>query len=333
MIGGYIGLPIGGTFESEGDVTLTPALFVNSSTFYTQTVTTSYALEATLFVNSSAFQSPTIAASYELLPSLVTDADSFYAITVAASYDLLPALYTDGDTFYDPTVAAAYDLLPDLYEDADTFYSPDIVQGLLLSLFANTNAFHTPAVTADYELLPSLFADDDTFYSVAVTVAYDLIPSLYVDADTFHAPDIVVGVFPPHVANDNVFHPSTVRFFGGGTGLVFPTGKLLAEVRRLAAVADAKRAAQEAEKRAAREALRAEIEKAWLINIGAWVEPWVWPDLAHPEIDLSRMAFEIGGKQLQNKFDAVLFQIMEAERQAKLDADERDLEFLMMMAA
>src|SRR3990167_5157273 len=295
MIGGYIGLPIGGTFESEGDVTLTPALFVNSSTFYTQTVTTSYALEATLFVNSSAFQSPTIAASYELLPSLVTDADSFYAITVAASYDLLP----------------------DLYEDADTFYSPDIVQGLLLSLFANTNAFHTPAVTADYELLPSLFADDDTFYSVAVTVAYDLIPSLYVDADTFHAPDIVVGVFPPHVANDNVFHPSTVRFFGGGTGLVFPTGKLLAEVRRLAAVADAKRAAQEAEKRAAREALRAEIEKAWLINIGAWVEPWVWPDLAHPEIDLSRMAFEIGGKQLQNKFAAVLFQIMEAERQSE----------------
>lgn len=59
----------------------------------------------------------------------------------------------------------------------------------------------------------------------------------------------------------------------------------------------------------------------------------MWPDIPHPAIDLSALAFEIGGKELKDKFDSLLLQMMEAERQAMLDMQERDLEILMMMAA
>lgn len=248
-----------------------------------------------------------------LTASLFTNTNTFYSPTVAASYTLEPGLFADGDTFYSPTVAASYDLIPALYSDDDTFYSA--------------------TVTASYELTPALFVDADTFYTPVVTTAYDLFAPHYSDADTFYEHGAVRIIEPAHFANSNVFYPAQIRFFGGGTGLVFPTGKQLAALRRLQALADAQWEAKEAEKRRWREALRAEIEKQFLVNIGAWVEPWEWPDIPHPATDLAALAFEIGGKDLRDKFDSVLLQMMEAERQAMLDMQERDLEILMMMAA
>lgn len=119
---------------------------------------------------------------------------------------------------------------------------------------------------------------------------------------------------------------------GGGTGLYFPGPEQLAEIRAAA------QRAREAQQRKREERLRAErelretIEKNYLISIGAWVEPWEWPDLPHPEVDISDLAFRIGGEELQGQFDRLLWEAEHAKLQYRIEAEEEEIAILMAAA-
>ena len=73
-----------------GSVTLTPALFTNTNTFYTPTV---------------------VAGSVTLTPALFTNVNTFYSATLSYDQFLYPALFTNPNTFYN-TFAYLYPFHP-----------------------------------------------------------------------------------------------------------------------------------------------------------------------------------------------------------------------------
>jgi len=174
---GYLGyvvaVPISG-----GSQTLTPAIYVNTNTFYAPTVTPG---------------------DVGLIPSLFVDSDTFFIPNAVATYSLLPTLYSDSDIFFSPTISETYALLPGLYSDSDTFYTHTISgagapQNITPGLFSNSSSFYTQTVIAGtVNLTPSLYVDTDTFYSHVVATAGALFPALYVDSDTFFTQTVIPG--------------------------------------------------------------------------------------------------------------------------------------------
>lgn len=172
---------------------LTPSLFSNANTFYTQVVASTYSVTPSLYTDADIFYTQTVSATYALTPALFVDADAIPAHAVSATYALTPALFVDGDTFYTPAVSATYPLSPSLYSDGDTFYSQTVssTYGLTPALYADADTFYSHVVAqGDQALQPSLYDDADTFYSATVAASYALVPSLYVDVDTFYGPTI-----------------------------------------------------------------------------------------------------------------------------------------------
>ena len=120
---------------------------------------------------------------------------------------------------------------------------------------------------------------------------------------------------------------------GGGPGLLFaPTAQQVEDIREAALRAQEARDASAAERRQADEELRREIDKNFLISIGAWHEPWVWPDVPHPEADLSALAFDIGGAELRDRFDRLVYEINRAQTELDIMAEEDDIALLVAMA-
>ena len=120
---------------------------------------------------------------------------------------------------------------------------------------------------------------------------------------------------------------------GGGTGIVFaPTAEQIDAIRVAGERARVAREQSAQERIAAAEALRAEIDKNFLISIGAWHEPWVWPEIPHPEADLSALAFDIGGAELRDRFDRLVYEIKRAELEIEIMAEEEEIALLVAMA-
>src|SRR5215211_5102870 len=84
---------------SSGAVSLTPALYVDTDTFF----------------------APTVAAgAVSLTPSLYADSETFFAPIVAdGAVNLAPSLYLDAETFFTPTASATYALTAALFVDAE----------------------------------------------------------------------------------------------------------------------------------------------------------------------------------------------------------------------
>lgn len=119
---------------------------------------------------------------------------------------------------------------------------------------------------------------------------------------------------------------------GGGVGLLFPTADQIDDIRRAALEAERARDISAEARLEAEAALRADIEKNFLISIGAWHEPWVWPDIPHPEADLSALAFDIGGAELRDRFDRLVYEIRRTEIEIEIMAEEEEIALLAAMA-
>ena len=207
---------------SVGAVTLSPSLFSNSQTFFTQTVSQVTQLTPSLFSNSQTFYTQAVAQVTQLTPSLFSNSQTFFTQTVSVgAVTLTPSLYTDTDTFYTQTVSAgAVTLTPSLFSNSQTFYTQTVSVGavtLTPSLFSNSQTFYAHSLSqtgGGQTLSPDLFADGDTFYTPTVagggvTVA----PSLFSDADTFYTQTLTVGAValaPPLHANSQTFYTQTV---------------------------------------------------------------------------------------------------------------------------
>jgi hypothetical protein len=218
---------------SVGAVTLSPSLFSNTNTFYTQTVAQSTTLTPSLFSNAQTFYTQVVSVgAVTLSPSLYTDADTFYTqVVTTGAVDLAPSLFSNSQTYYTQAVAVgAVTLAPSLYADGDTFYTQTITVGavdLAPSLFANSQTFYTQVVSQDSEtqdLTPDLFSADATFYTHTLSVgAVDLAPSLFVDGDTFYTQTVSVGAVdltPELFSNSNTFYTQIVTQEGGPQFLV-----------------------------------------------------------------------------------------------------------------
>ena len=111
---------------------------------------------------------------------------------------------------------------------------------------------------------------------------------------------------------------------GGGTGLIFPDIEALSWIRKKAKKVTAKQKAKRTERAKAKRDFRSLIEDTYLKSIGArpedpevQEEPFVWPDIPHPDVDISAMARQIGGERLQSQFDRIVWEIRQAEIQAR----------------
>jgi hypothetical protein len=209
---------------SVGAVTLSPSLFSNTNTFYTQTVAQSTTLTPSLFSNAQTFYTQVVSVgAVTLAPSLYTDADTFYTqVVTTGAVDLAPSLFSNSQTYYTQAVAVgAVTLAPSLYADGDTFYTQTVSVGAVTlepSLFANSQTFYTQVVANvggdTQDLTPDLFAAGATFYTHTLSVgAVDLAPSLFVDGDTFYTQTVSVGAVdlaPDLFANSNTFYTQTL---------------------------------------------------------------------------------------------------------------------------
>ena len=59
-----------------------------------------FTLQPALYTNTNTFYSATVSATYTLAPALYTNPNTFYSATVAATYTLAPALYVNTNTFF-----------------------------------------------------------------------------------------------------------------------------------------------------------------------------------------------------------------------------------------
>jgi hypothetical protein len=165
---------------------LTPSLFTNSQTFFTQTVGVG---------------------AVDLAPSLFTNAQTFYTQTVdqpVLSQDLTPDLFSNAQTFYTQTITVgAVDLAPSLFANSQTFFTQTVATGavdLAPDLFVNAQTFYTQTVEAEggtQDLTPDLFANDQTFYEQVVTSTYGLTAEHFANDQTFYTQTVELGEAPP----------------------------------------------------------------------------------------------------------------------------------------
>lgn len=110
--GSFSELPFSADRASSGPSTqnLSPALFTNSNTFYTQTVTPgAVTLTPALFTNSNSFFTPTVGrGAVTLTPALFTNSNSFFTPTVGrGTITLAPGVLTNISVFFTPTVTGS----------------------------------------------------------------------------------------------------------------------------------------------------------------------------------------------------------------------------------
>lgn len=165
---------------ASGNQTLTPALFTNSSTFYSAVVSQAggaQSLTPSLYTNTSAFYPATVApGAVSLAPSLFTNSGTFYSATVSlggSPQTLTPALFTNPQSFFAPTVSpGAVNLAPALFTNAQTFYAPVVTNGVTLAppLLTNSQTFYGASITLGPAVLrPALLANVNQFYTHALT--------------------------------------------------------------------------------------------------------------------------------------------------------------------
>lgn len=85
----------------SGAVELTPALFVNTNTFYAPSVSATYNLAPALFVNTNTFYAPSVSATYTLAPALFVNTNTFYPIQLVYNQFLAPNLFVNTNVFYE----------------------------------------------------------------------------------------------------------------------------------------------------------------------------------------------------------------------------------------
>lgn len=165
---------------ASGNQTLTPALFTNSSTFYSAVVSQAggaQSLTPSLYTNTSAFYPATVTpGAVSLAPSLFTNSGTFYSATVSlggSPQTLTPALFTNPQSFFAPTVSpGAVNLAPALFTNAQTFYAPVVTNGVTLAppLLTNSQTFYGASITLGPAVLrPALLANVNQFYTHALT--------------------------------------------------------------------------------------------------------------------------------------------------------------------
>lgn len=172
---------------------VSPPLFTNTNTFYTQTVSSTYALTASRLDNTQSFYTPIVSSSYALTPSRYDNSQTFYSATVTSSYALTPTRYDNSNSFYSATVTTSYSLAPARYDNSQTFYAPTVTRGavnLSPSLYSNSQTFYTPIVSrGTITLTPSRLDNTQSFYTPTVTPgAINLLPSLYTNTSSLYEP-------------------------------------------------------------------------------------------------------------------------------------------------
>lgn len=207
---------------APGVVSLTPNLFTNSNTFYTQVVSVGAVdLTPSLFQNSNTFYTQVVLAITPLTPDLFVNDNTFYTQVVGVgAVDLAPSLFTNTNVFVTHTVSpGAVDLAPALFTNTNTFYTPVVVvpevQDLTPDLFTNSNTFYTHTVTPGaVDLTPSLFQNAQTFYTQVVAPgAVTLEPSLFTNGQTFYTQVVSVGAVdlaPELFENTNTFYTQVI---------------------------------------------------------------------------------------------------------------------------
>jgi hypothetical protein len=97
------------------------------------------------------YAAQTIAYDWQVVTgALFSEGDVFYGATVTPSYTISGALFSDDDTFYAATVATSYTISGALFSEGDTFYSATVTPGQVTvsaALFTNANAFFGATVT------------------------------------------------------------------------------------------------------------------------------------------------------------------------------------------
>jgi len=204
---------------------LTPALFTNSNTFYTHTVSVgAVALTATLYDNSNVFYTHVVtqpAANQDLIASLYENSNTFYDATVNTSITLSATRYDNSNTFYSPTVTAGtVTLTANLYTNDNTFYQPSVIQGALTlfpSLYSNTNEFYSQnVVVGSVSLSPSLYSNSSNIPLPSISLgAVQLTPSLYENVNVVYLPTVIKGVFnlqaELYTNSNNLFLPTITQ--------------------------------------------------------------------------------------------------------------------------
>lgn len=206
--------------------TLTPALYSNTNTFLSATVTRSNTLTPARYDNGNTFYSATVTAgTVTLSPARYDNGNTFYSATVTQSgapQTLTPALYTNGNTFYAASVSASNTIAPDRYDNTNTFYAATVTQSaapqtLTPALYTNDNTFYAATVASSNTLTPARYDNGNTFYAAAVTagtVTLSLGP--YVD-DGY----VDTGYIGLSLQNINTFYSPTVTIASTSSGNMF----------------------------------------------------------------------------------------------------------------
>jgi hypothetical protein len=95
--------------QTGGAGSITGALFTNTQTFYTATVSASYGIAGTLFTDADTFYAATVASLATITGALFTDADTFYAATIVADggpQTITGALAANDNEFFGATVSS-----------------------------------------------------------------------------------------------------------------------------------------------------------------------------------------------------------------------------------
>lgn len=157
-------------------VTLFPALFTNSNTFYSPTVTPgAVPLSPSLYTNSQTFYSPTVTVgTVTLTPARYDNSQTFYSATLTSIITLAPSLYANSQTFYSATLQSTNTLTASLFTNTQTFYNPTATVGattLQPALFTNTQTFYSPTVKQNQTLVATRYDNSQTFYSPTVELS------------------------------------------------------------------------------------------------------------------------------------------------------------------
>lgn len=175
---------------------LTPSLYANTNSFFTQTVTASNTLAATAFANSNTFHAPTVqAGAVNLSPSLLVNPAAFYSADITQTggvQSLTASLFVNSNTVYSAAASSSY--------------------GLVAARFDNTSAFSAATVSTSYTLAPASVANGNAFYGAAVGSTVALAASLYENASAFYGATIQQGTSlrPERVDNANGFYGPAV---------------------------------------------------------------------------------------------------------------------------
>lgn len=199
---------------AAGAVTLIPALYSSTQTFYAARVYSQFLTAQQDF--GLVIATPDVYFEW----GLVTETPATHTNDLGdlqaggATQNLTAALYTNTNTFYAPTVAATYALTPARYDNAQTFYGPTVsaTYALTAARFDNTNTFYGPTAAASNTLTPDRYDNANTFYDATVAASNTVTPDRYDNANAFYGPTVTssVTLVAARFDNDNSFYGPTV---------------------------------------------------------------------------------------------------------------------------